>query len=111
MGSRAEHLVAEGLARRQGQRFVFASDLLRTLRQRELAGVSAKLAAANGLPHHAIVEGESIAGVYRQRLNLASGRFAMLDDGLGFSLVTLVAVAGARTRQARLRRNVAGRRG
>jgi len=24
---------------------------------------------------------------YRQRLNLASGRFAMIEDGLGFSLV------------------------
>ena len=26
-------------------------------------------------------------GVYRQRISLASGRFAMIDDGLGFSLV------------------------
>jgi hypothetical protein len=31
--------------------------------------------------------GESISGVYRQRLSLASGRFAMIDDGLGFQLV------------------------
>ncbi|WP_145987112.1 DUF3363 domain-containing protein, partial [Bradyrhizobium sp. UASWS1016] len=28
-----------------------------------------------------------VAGTYRQRLALASGRFAMLDDGLGFQLV------------------------
>ena len=27
------------------------------------------------------------AGIYSRRLNLASGRFAMIDDGLGFSLV------------------------
>jgi hypothetical protein len=26
-------------------------------------------------------------GTYRQRLDLASGRFAMIDDGLGFTLV------------------------
>ena len=26
-------------------------------------------------------------GAYRQRFDLASGRFAMIDDGLGFSLV------------------------
>jgi hypothetical protein len=26
-------------------------------------------------------------GTYRQRLTLASGRFAMIDDGLGFQLV------------------------
>ena len=87
MEARAEHLVAEGLARRQGQRFIFASDLLNTLRQRELASAGAKLAAESGLPHQIVSEGESVAGVYRQRLNLASGRFAMIDDGLGFSLV------------------------
>ena len=87
MEARAEHLLAEGLARRQGQRFIFASDLLNTLRQRELASAGAKLAAESGLPHQIVSEGESVAGVYRQRLNLASGRFAMIDDGLGFSLV------------------------
>jgi type IV secretory pathway VirD2 relaxase len=87
MEARAEHLATEGLARRQGQRFIFASDLLNTLRQRELASAGAKLAAESGLPHQIVSEGESIAGVYRQRLNLASGRFAMIDDGLGFSLV------------------------
>ena len=87
MEARAEHLLAEGLARRQGQRFTFASDLLNTLRQRELASAGAKLAAESGLPHQIVSEGESVAGVYRQRLDLASGRFAMIDDGLGFSLV------------------------
>jgi hypothetical protein len=28
-----------------------------------------------------------VSGVYRQRITLASGRFAMIDDGLGFHLV------------------------
>jgi len=28
-----------------------------------------------------------VCGVYRQRVTLASGRFAMIDDGLGFQLV------------------------
>ena len=85
--ARAEHLVAEGLARRQGQRLAFANDLLDTLRKRELSSVGAKLTTASGLPYHATAEGEFVAGVYRQRLNLASGRFAMIDDGFGFSLV------------------------
>ena len=87
MEARAEHLLVEGLARRQGQRLIFAGDLLNTLRQRELASAGAKLAAESGLPHQIVAEGESVAGVYRQKLNLASGRFAMIDDGLGFSLV------------------------
>jgi hypothetical protein len=28
-----------------------------------------------------------VAGTYRQRLSLTSGRFAMIDNGLGFALV------------------------
>lgn len=87
MEARTDHLVAAGLARRQGQRLVFASNLLETLRTRELNEASAQLASKTGLPRHSIAEGDSIAGVYRQRVNLASGRYAMIDDGLGFSLV------------------------
>jgi hypothetical protein len=33
------------------------------------------------------MDGENITGVYRNRVILASGRFAMIDDGLGFDLV------------------------
>ena len=84
---RTEHLVGEGLARRQGQRVLFARDLLDTLRQRELTAVGERLAAGTGLPARTVKEGEHMAGVYRQRVTLASGRFAMIDDGLGFSLV------------------------
>jgi len=87
MERRVDHLIKEGLARRQGQRVVFARDLLDTLRRRELDGVSSKLAAETGLAHRPSAEGEHVAGVYRQRVTLASGRFAMIDDGLGFQLV------------------------
>lgn len=87
MDGRAEYLVGESLARRQGQRIIFVRDLLDTLRRRELAAAGTKLSAETGLPYRSVTEGEGIAGVYRQRVNLASGRFAMLDDGLGFSLV------------------------
>ena len=85
--ARTEHLVSEGLARRQGQRVIFARDLLDTLRNRELDSVGGRIAAETGLPRHAVAEGETVAGVYRNRLTLASGRFAMIDDGLGFQLV------------------------
>ena len=84
---RTEHLVSEGLARRQGQRVIFARDLLDTLRQRELGMAGERLAAETGLPTRTATEGEHVTGVYRQRLTLASGRFAMIDEGLGFSLV------------------------
>ncbi|CAM5530750.1 hypothetical protein MAUB1S_08855 [Mycolicibacterium aubagnense] len=87
MQARAEHLADEGLARRQGQRIILQRDLLNTLRRRELDAVGEKLTAETGLAHVKAAAGEHVSGVYRQRLTLSSGRFAMIDNGLGFQLV------------------------
>ncbi|MEZ5826467.1 MAG: DUF3363 domain-containing protein [Geminicoccaceae bacterium] len=89
LDERAEHLIGEGLAERQGQggRVVFARRLLSTLRQREVDALGEKLATETGLPFNRAASGEYVAGAYRQRLALASGRFALIDDGLGFQLV------------------------
>ena len=87
MELRADHLIAEGLAERQGQRVVFARRLLDTLRDREVNALGEKLAGETGLPFNRAGGGEFVAGTYRQRFALATGRFAMIDDGLGFQLV------------------------
>jgi type IV secretory pathway VirD2 relaxase len=87
MDARSGHLIGKDLAKRQSQRVIFARDLLDTLRRQELTAEAARIAGHTGTPYHPTSEGESIAGTYRQRLDLASGRFAMIDDGLGFSLV------------------------
>jgi hypothetical protein len=87
MERRIDYLAGEGLARRQAQRVVFARDLLDTLRRRELQNAAEKISSDTGLAHHPLGEGEYVAGVYRQRINLSSGRFAMIDNGLGFQLV------------------------
>ena len=39
------------------------------------------------IAYRPVPEGETVAGTFRRRLDLASGRFAMIDDGLGFNLV------------------------
>lgn len=85
--ARSEHLASEGLARRQGQRFVFARDLLDELRNRDLAEAAQSIAARTGLPHAPARPGEHLAGIYREQVTLSSGRFAMVDDGLSFQLV------------------------
>jgi len=87
MDARTDQLVREGLARRYGERTVFERGLLDTLRKRELDSVGAKIAGETGLAYRPTTSGEKIAGIVRQRLALASGRFAMIDDGLGFRLV------------------------
>ncbi|MCR4265977.1 VirD2 family relaxase/mobilization nuclease [Nitratireductor sp. ZSWI3] len=84
---RADHLIGEGFAERQGRRIVFSRNLIDTLRRREVDEVGEKLAAKTGQPFQRSNSGEHVAGAYRQRLSLASGRFAMIDDGLGFQLV------------------------
>ncbi|WP_423416178.1 DUF3363 domain-containing protein [Hyphomicrobium sp. B1] len=84
---RADHLVGQGFGERHGQRVTFNRGLIDTLRRRELDAVGEKLAAETGQPFNRAGSGEYVAGTYRQRLALASGRFAMLDDGLGFQLV------------------------
>lgn len=87
MDRRLEHLTAEGLIRRQGQRVIFARGLLDTLRRRELDSTAGKIAAETRLTYRPRAESEHVQGIYRQRITLSSGRFAMIDDGLGFQLV------------------------
>jgi hypothetical protein len=84
---REEFLVGQGLARRRGQRVILARDLLATLRDRDIETTAAAIASETGLTHRPVVDGGRAAGVYRRSLMLVSGRFALLDDGLGFSLV------------------------
>ena len=87
MDRRIDHLAQQGMAERQGQRVVFARDLINTLRRRELDSAASKLSAETGLAHRPSAEGEHVSGIYRQRVTLSSGRFAMIDDGMGFQLV------------------------
>ncbi len=84
---RTDFLVEQGLAERRGQRVILARNLLATLRSRELVRTARDIAAETGLEHRPVTDGQRVAGVYRRSVLLASGRYAMLDDGMGFSLV------------------------
>ena len=84
---RIDTLAEQGLARRDGDEVTIGRNLVGTLRGREVAAVGRRLAAETGLAHLPAEAGERVAGTYRQRLSLASGRFAMIDNGLGFQLV------------------------
>lgn len=87
LAARTEQLVGEGLAQRAGGRVIFVRDLLETLRARELADVAARVAAETGLEHHPVGDGDPVSGHYRRRLDLASGRFAVIEGSLSFALV------------------------
>jgi type IV secretory pathway VirD2 relaxase len=85
--ARAEYLSDQGLARRQGTRIILARDLIATLRDRELASAASAIAHRTGLDHAPGEEGDRIKGIYRERIKLASGRFAMIEHAHGFELV------------------------
>ena len=103
MEARTDHLVREGMARREGERVVFNHNLLGTLRQRELDALGDKLAAETGMPFQKSADGEYVAGAYRRRFALASGRFAMIDDGLGLQTRALDTLDREAHRPAHLR--------
>lgn len=84
---RAGRLLELGLATRQSDMIVPARDLIQTLRQRELDQIATALRNAGTRAVTTPHEGEPVSGVYRRRLDLVSGRFAVLDDGMGFQLV------------------------
>ncbi len=85
--TRVDFLTELGLAERQGQRVVLHRNLLMTLRGRELASVGKDLQDQTGQIYRMLKDGQEASGVYRRSIQLASGRFAMLDDGMRFSLV------------------------
>lgn len=84
---RTQFLTEQGLAERRGQRMILAQNLLATLRGRDIDAAGKAITLETGLTHRAVADGERVTGVYRRSVQLASGRFAMLDDGMGFSLV------------------------
>jgi type IV secretory pathway VirD2 relaxase len=84
---RIDTLVEQGLASRNGDKVTLGRNLIATLRGRELDGVGRRLASETGLAYLPAEAGDTVAGVYNRRLSLSSGRFAMIDDGLGFQLV------------------------
>jgi len=84
---RTDFLIEQGLADRRGERLILSRHLLATLRNRDIAAAGRQIAQETGLTHRPVADGERVSGIYRRSVQLASGRFAMLDDGLGFSLV------------------------
>jgi hypothetical protein len=87
LAQRTERLVDCGLARRRQGQVIFARDLLDTLTRRELADTAAQFARQTGLAYRPVEEGDHVSGIYRRRVDLASGRFALIDDGHQFLLV------------------------
>ncbi len=84
---RRQWLVAQELAREDQDRIVYRANLLGILRRRELARVAGQLTAELGLGYVETKAGEKVEGVYRRHVDLASGRFAVIEKAREFTLV------------------------
>ena len=84
---RQQWLIEQGLMQREGNDVLFRKDMLNVLQQRELRQVGNQLSAQIGKTFVDPVPGVRVDGVYRQAVDLASGRFALIEKSLEFTLV------------------------
>ncbi|HEY5288933.1 MAG TPA: DUF3363 domain-containing protein, partial [Caulobacteraceae bacterium] len=88
LAQRKQSLVDMGHATDLGDgRFRAPRDLVQRLERVEVERAGQALAAERGRQWKPAVPGEHVSGQLVGSTQLASGRFAMIDDGLGFSLV------------------------
>jgi hypothetical protein len=84
---RQQWLIEQKLAEPQGDGIAYRANLLAVLQRRELLRVAAQVSREVGLPYTAFSGEKRIEGTYRRRLDLASGRFAVIARARDFTLV------------------------
>jgi type IV secretory pathway VirD2 relaxase len=88
MERRRQSLVNMGHAvRLEDGRLRVSKDFIANLERTEVNRVGTAMAAERGLKFTAAKTGEYVSGTLVGSTQLASGRFAMIDDGIGFQLV------------------------
>lgn len=84
---RRQWLIEQQLACEDEGQTVYRRGLLDVLRRRELDRVAAGLSEEIGLSYSEAPSSGKIEGIYRRRLDLASGRFALIEKSREFTLV------------------------
>ena len=63
------------------------TNALNDLRRRELQHTAASITSRSGLAHASPIEGEQFSGTYKHSINLASGKYAIIENAKEFVLV------------------------
>jgi hypothetical protein len=88
MDRRCEHLIGQGDAISHGDgRIFYRRNLLATLEQRDVIRAGTALAASRSLPFRVAGDGETVQGVFKQTVQLSSGKFALVENINEFTLV------------------------
>lgn len=84
---RQQWLIEQELARQDQDGIVYRANLLALLRRRDLNRAATELSGELGLAYAEARPGSRIEGVYNRKLDLASGRFAVIEKSREFTLV------------------------
>jgi type IV secretory pathway VirD2 relaxase len=87
LAQRRQWLVEQELAREEQDRIVYSANILGLLSRRELARIAGQFSDELGLRYAETKPGDQVEGVYGRRLDLASGRFALIEKSREFTLV------------------------
>jgi len=88
MDRRREHLIGQGDAVSHGDgRIIYRRNLLATLEQRDVIRAGTALAGLRSLPFRAAADGETVQGVFKETVELSSGKFALVENAHEFTLV------------------------
>jgi hypothetical protein len=87
LNRRRQWLIAQGFAQEEGGHAIYPTGMVSELQRRELAKEGAKFARERGLPYAETAKGDHVFGVYRKRVDLASGRFALVENNRELMLV------------------------
>ena len=87
LAQRRQWLVEQELARDEQDSTIYRANMLGILRRRELTRVAGQLSRELGLDYAEVGQGGRIEGIYRRSIELASGRFAVIEKSREFTLV------------------------
>ncbi|CDX21466.1 conserved hypothetical protein [Mesorhizobium sp. ORS 3324] len=84
---RQQWLIAQGLAHEEQGRVVYRADMISILRQRELNRIAGQLSSELGLSYFEAKPGDRLEGKMLRSVELASGKFAIIEKSREFTLV------------------------
>jgi type IV secretory pathway VirD2 relaxase len=85
LARRRQWLLEQGVVDASGEGAVYRPDMLAALARRELVKAGQDIARESGLTY--LEAGKKIEGIYRRAIDLASGRYAMIEKSREFTLV------------------------
>ena len=87
LARRRQWLIEQNLAHEEQDRVVYRANMLALLQRREVNRAAGQLSGELGLAYTEVRSGERVEGVYRRSVELASGRFAVIEKSREFALV------------------------